>query len=216
MRQIEFVCKSCKKSFVRKKAYKNRTPKFCSSRCFGESIKNKRYCEECGGHLKWCNKRFCSRDCSSKNRTGKKLSESHRESLSMAKKGKRPQHFIEQAQEISRKLSMALIGKPQPWNRGKNHPNYVDGGKAAHARQKDMGRVEYKNWHRAVLKRDDYTCQICNGRGGKLCVDHIKSYAYYPKLRYELDNGRTLCVECHLNTDNYGGRVHKLEKSNEC
>ena len=28
-------------------------------------------------------------------------------------------------------------------------------------------------------------------------ADHIKPWAYYPELRYDINNGRTLCVEHH-------------------
>ncbi len=48
-----------------------------------------------------------------------------------------------------------------------------------------------------VLERDDYTCQICQKRGGNLHIDHIKSWSSYPSLRFDLDNCRTLCVPCH-------------------
>lgn len=48
-----------------------------------------------------------------------------------------------------------------------------------------------------VLKRDDYTCQICGKRGGDLQVDHIQSWAEYIEMRFCIDNCRTLCVKCH-------------------
>lgn len=68
--------------------------------------------------------------------------------------------------------------------------------------------AEYRNWRIAVLKRDDYTCVWCRKRGGNLEVDHIKQFAYYPELRFELSNGRTLCRVCHRITDTFGGK-HK-------
>lgn len=55
----------------------------------------------------------------------------------------------------------------------------------------------------AVPKRDSYTCQICNIRGGKLEMDHIKEWCNYPELRLNPDNCRTLCHDCHTETDNY-------------
>lgn len=64
-------------------------------------------------------------------------------------------------------------------------------------RQQFMKTVEYRIWRTSVFKRDNYTCQICNEYGGMLHADHIKSWAEYPKLRLEVDNGRTLCVPCH-------------------
>lgn len=64
----------------------------------------------------------------------------------------------------------------------------------------------YKEWRKNVFKRDNYTCQWCREKesvSGKLNADHIKPFAYFPKLRFDLDNGRTLCVDCHKKTDTY-------------
>lgn len=67
----------------------------------------------------------------------------------------------------------------------------------------------YKNWRTKVFERDNYTCQGCNKRGSKLHADHIKPFAYYKELRLDVDNGRTLCVECHYKTDTYGSKAIK-------
>ena len=67
--------------------------------------------------------------------------------------------------------------------------------------------AEYKYWRRHVFNRDDYTCQACGQRGGKLEADHELEFANYPSLRFEILNGRTLCVSCHRKTPNYGGRA---------
>ncbi len=67
-------------------------------------------------------------------------------------------------------------------------------------------KSEYKEWRKNVFERDNYTCVLCGDRGVELNADHIKSWAHYPELRYNLDNGRTLCVECHKKTPNYKGR----------
>ena len=63
--------------------------------------------------------------------------------------------------------------------------------------------TELRDWVKKIFTRDNYTCQDCGVVGGKLQAHHIKSYKLYPELRESLENGRTLCVECHKKTDNY-------------
>lgn len=66
---------------------------------------------------------------------------------------------------------------------------------------------QYKLWRKSVFERDNYTCQECSKIGGKLNADHIKPFAYFPLLRFELSNGRTLCVDCHKQTDTYLSKI---------
>lgn len=96
--------------------------------------------------------------------------------------------------EVRLKLSEALRGNKSPqWKGGITSINEVI-----------RKSVEYKIWREEVFTRDNFTCQICNTRGSNIHADHIKPFAYYPKLRFSVDNGRTLCVSCHRNTDTYG------------
>lgn len=70
--------------------------------------------------------------------------------------------------------------------------------------------LEYRLWREKVFERDNYTCQECRQRGIYLQADHIKPFAYFPKLRFELSNGRTLCRECHKKTDTFAQRARNL------
>ena len=72
---------------------------------------------------------------------------------------------------------------------------------------------DYILWRTAVFMRDDYTCQGCRQIGGDLEADHIKPFALYPELRLAIDNGRTLCIDCHTQTETYGGKIYKYGRS---
>jgi len=137
---------------------------------------------------------------------GKPLTLAHREALSLAKKGKPIKHFVENRAEVSRKMGLAFKGKPQPNLRGPNHWNWQGGKTAANAQVRNS--LGMKQWRRAVFERDDYTCQICHERGGRLVADHIKPFSLFPELRLELSNGRTLCKECDIkHSGTYAGKA---------
>lgn len=54
-----------------------------------------------------------------------------------------------------------------------------------------------RRFRKAVLNRDNYTCVLCNSKDKKLVADHIKPWAEYPELREDINNGRTLCIDCN-------------------
>ena len=54
----------------------------------------------------------------------------------------------------------------------------------------------YAKWREAVYARDGYRCQMC-GTGVDLNAHHVKSFSGHPELRLDVNNGITLCVECH-------------------
>ena len=69
--------------------------------------------------------------------------------------------------------------------------------------------IKMKIWRQKVFKRDNFTCQECGATGVLLNADHIKPFAKFPRLRFSVKNGRTLCVPCHRKTSTFGARIHK-------
>lgn len=61
----------------------------------------------------------------------------------------------------------------------------------------DRQSLPYQQWRKAVFERDNYTCQLCSERGGRLSAHHIKPYSKHPEYRRTVGNGITLCWPCH-------------------
>jgi len=70
------------------------------------------------------------------------------------------------------------------------------------AKERVRKSIEYRRWRLAVFVRDNWTCQKCksrNGNGAEVYLEahHKKPYTKYPKLRFDVNNGLTLCKSCH-------------------
>jgi 5-methylcytosine-specific restriction endonuclease McrA len=112
------------------------------------------------------------------------------------------------------KIKMSQRRKGIPTNRGGNKCHFWRGG-VTPINKKIRMSLDTRIWRESVFQRDNYTCQICKTRGGKLQADHIKPFAIFPELRFDLENGRTLCVDCHRKTDTYGYKTSKTVKATD-
>ena len=93
---------------------------------------------------------------------------------------------------------------------------------------------EYTTWRTKVYERDDYTCQNCGVKSSKkhkviLNCDHIVPLskivednnissieeAISCKQIWDEDNGRTLCYNCHLETETWGFNFEHHKRSVE-
>jgi 5-methylcytosine-specific restriction endonuclease McrA len=143
-----------------------------------------------GDRIKNCPNRFCSKSCSAKYTISIKDKEVWRKHLSECGKigGNSPKKSRNVSDEMMSSLRERMTGDKNPnWN----------GGVAKLKRYKHYNNSEYRNWRNSVFGRDNYTCQVCGKNNCFLHPHHIRSYTNYPELRYDTDNGLTLCVPCH-------------------
>lgn len=106
--------------------------------------------------------------------------------------------------EVKRRWIQAKTGKTA-WNKGLTKDKYPNGIVCGpeHGNWKSNARgirdlSVYRELRVAVFKRDDYTCQNCHKRGGKLNMHHIIPFRDDESLGLSQDNCITLCRSCHL------------------
>ena len=127
---------------------------------------------------------------------GIKFTDEHRKNMRKGQLGKK--------RSIEHRKHMSIVRK------GSNNPNW-QGGKTS-INNKIRQSIEYKLWRESVFIRDNYTCIWCDERGGEIHADHIKPFSLFPELRFSIDNGRTLCINCHKKTETYLNRKTFLER----
>ena len=129
---------------------------------------------------------------------GKIVSEATKEKLRRIGKNKR---FSE---ETRRKISEWHKGRPETLQsrlnmslgRRGNKTNLWKGG-VTPLNKLLRSSSAFRIWRQQVFERDNYTCQECGQKGNYLHPHHIKSFVNYPELKFDIDNGITLCANCH-------------------
>jgi hypothetical protein len=146
-------------------------------------------------------KKFCSKACFFAGRELKGLfTKGHSDLVPPETRG--------HSDETRKKLSEF---QRQHYRYGPDHPNWKGGLRSE--RKKAMGQYPYRDWRNAVFSRDNWTCQVCSVRGGYLEADHIKPWCAFPDLRYDVDNGRTVCRPCHVKLDTHGPKALRFKES---
>lgn len=89
---------------------------------------------------------------------------------------------------------------------GSGNHQYIDG-------TTSKGFTPYER--RQIFERDDYTCVSCGSKSKYLNAHHIKPVYKYPELEHTLDNGITLCIDCHADKHREMGEksIAKLVRS---
>jgi hypothetical protein len=105
-------------------------------------------------------------------------------------------------------VSVKMTGAPR-----ESHPSFKKELTEEHRLYKRLV-PNYKEWIRTVLKRDKFTCQCCKKyNSGKLNAHHLDGYHWCIEKRTDVDNGVTLCEQCHLQFHmQYGFKENKKEQ----
>ena len=155
-----------------------------------------------------------------KGKKRKKFTEQHRKKLSETHKGKKASREarLKMSKRMKENNPMTKIrtnkcsfkkghqinkGRPSKhgFKPGDKHPRW----NPDRANQRDRGRKRYIEWRSLVYQRDNWACQDCGKVGKNLNAHHIKEFSKFPKLRFDVNNGITLCEDCHK-------KVHKRIK----
>jgi len=212
----DYFCVDCKKKLKSKHAYQHKRCGSCSSRKNTleryDKIErvSKPACIDCG---KPCTRTRCL-SCLYKSRKGNFISG---EKNPMHGKTGELNHFYgkEHTTESKNKISKAnKKASTTLYNRLK-------------------ACSQYSSWRLSILQRDNFTCVKCGQTGGILDIDHIRFYnrilsefldkykEYDPikdkeilfelalsyKPFWDINNGRTLCRECHKQRHKEEGRI---------
>lgn len=134
---------------------------------------------------------------------GIKLTEEHRKSISLAQKG------IPVKEEVKKRISQTLIGhnvseetrkkisKAHTGRTGEKSNRWISD-RTKIKKQEDRNNPNDKEWKRKVYERDSWKCRMNNEEcKGRIEAHHILSWNDYPELRYNINNGITLCQAHH-------------------
>lgn len=95
---------------------------------------------------------------------------------------------------------------------GKNHYKYNFSLTDEDRMRRDMQNGEIRKWRDKIYFRDNYICQVCGKRGKKLNAHHLDSWDFYKEERFDINNGITLCEECHRKFHKNYGYGHNTRK----
>lgn len=186
--KASFTCLTCNSTFfVTKSVLGN--PRFrglyCSRSCMKTAVQTyfprkeeTRLCKECGNSFttKKKTQEFCSADC---------VREFFKRFPGWAK-------GIKRSEEFRKKCSASTQGVPlEEW----------EGFVGRHGRQV-TSTAAYKTLKRQAFIRDDFTCQECGEKSGKLECHHIIPVRLDESKELDVNNLITLCHSCHKKTRN--------------
>jgi len=151
---------------------------------------------------------------------GVKFSEEHKKKLSQAHKDNPVKYWLGKKMSLATREKMSKkqkeIGNKPPIIKGARSNFWKGGVTKINSAIRSLSLM--KQWRSNVFQRDNWTCQTCNTRGCYLEAHHIKKLSSIIKedeinnteqaicneKLWDINNGVTLCLECHNKTKEYG------------
>ena len=190
-------CEACRGIF-RSGGLKPRRKRFCSRSCYLMvwEIGNKK-CRNCNllfNHKSLRKRIFCSRECSNRFNVTKRKKQEKLNCISCTRSFNRSPSHVSGINFCSNNCYFKWCKLNAP--KSKNHWNWRGGITPVNVLIRNCG--EYKSWRISVFRRDFFTCVFCGYNGKHIEADHIKPFSIFPELRFDINNGRTLCRNCHI------------------
>lgn len=177
-KKVRKDCLNCGISFLRYPSKKRPIPMFCSRKCSNSSsiqlkkMEGKYYMQRSGMfgvNAPTFGKKW-------------KIKDTSKMSLARILSWKK-------SEDRKKKLSERMSGE--------NHPNWIKDRNKLVKRQ-ERNDSAYKGWRKSVWVRDNYKCRISNAEcKGRIEAHHILGWTAFPELRYQTNNGITLCHAHH-------------------
>lgn len=102
--------------------------------------------------------------------------------------------FKQMVEQVDKRLLESEIIRECNDQVGVTHWNWKGG--ISEENNKIRNSAEMHQWRRSVFNRDGYKCTHCLSTKN-LQAHHVKPFADYPDLRFDIKNGMTLCKKCH-------------------
>ena len=143
---------------------------------------------------------------------GRIFSEKTKEKMSLIKKGK----HLSPSTEFKKGAKAPITAFKRNDPRLVGERNILWKGGITSINNQIRGSYEYKLWEKNILKLNNH-CKKCGEiKISKLVAHHILNFSNHPELRFDVNNGITLCKSCHKEFHHkYGKKNNTREQVDE-
>jgi len=123
-----------------------------------------------------------------------------RANMSKARKGK-PSNAKGKTFSTSARVRIGIAQRQRYAGDPTRHPRWISDRTQLKTGREKSYDTKYKYWMREVKSRDGWKCRMADDTcKGRLEAHHILPWAKFPELRYQINNGITLCCHHHPRT----------------